>query len=667
VALARELCVHPEALRRLGVGINGEGWSTWPERDASGQIIGVLRRPRDNGKKLCVKGSRRGLTLPDGGIVPGAPDDGPLFVAEGASDVAALLSMGQRAIGRSSAKHGNRLLVELLRGCQGAVVVLADNDPSGAGQEGAESAARDLVAAGVAATWAPTPDGAKDPRAWLRNHVSGGLDLDNDQACIETGQMFLAKLVRNEPTKIASGRPTFELLHFRPFPMDLFSPVLADIVREGAEVHQVDESMIALPVLATVGAAIGAARCVACGGQRRMPVVWGAVVVHSGSNKTEAMQEGTRPILQAEKDAAKDHKDLYAKYEIAKKEYDAKPAAEKLEANKPTAPTPRRFRTADFTVEAVHSLLDRNRRGLLIARNELTAFFDFGRYSRTGRGTGESATILEWFDGRSTVVDRKSPESPAIMISHTCVSIIGTITPGAFSKALTDERYDQGLAARFLVSSPPYKRKRYVPREPDPSVRARYEELVRQILDLEVQWDGDQIDPTPLYLSQDAGAAYEAFFEQLEDRLEAANEAGDGNGAAMLSKLGAYCPRLALILQLAHDPHSTIVEGWAMENAIGLVWWFEHEGRRVHQGLRMSDEDRIVARTIEAVRKHGDGGRIAPHKLASSCRWVNGVEHARVLLDDLVQRGHGRLVHVQNPKGGPSATVFELSCHGNPG
>jgi hypothetical protein len=253
------------------------------------------------------------------------------------------------------------------------------------------------------------------------------------------------------------------------------------------------------------------------------------------------------------------------------------------------------------------------------------------------------------------------------MISHACVSIIGTITPGAFAKALTDERYDQGLAARFLVTHPPYKRKACVRREPDPGVRARYEEIVNQLLDLDVNLNGNQIEPTPVYLSPDADERYRAFFDAIEDRLERANEDGNAADAAMIAKIGSYCPRLALIIQLADEPDSTIIGGHAMANAIGLAWWFEHEARRVHQGLRMSDEDRIVARTIEAIRKHGEGGRIAPQKLASACRWVNGVEHARALLDDLEKRGLGRYECIQNPKGGPSATVFVLSCHENPG
>ena len=61
--LAEQLGVSTESLERLGVGwkIDSHAWS-FPERNAEGDIIGISLRGWD-GKKFCVKGSKRGLTF----------------------------------------------------------------------------------------------------------------------------------------------------------------------------------------------------------------------------------------------------------------------------------------------------------------------------------------------------------------------------------------------------------------------------------------------------------------------------------------------------------------------------------------------------------------------------------------------------------------------------
>lgn len=61
---ALQLGVTAESLRRLGVGwkIKDNAW-IFPERDADGNIVGLLRRFH-TGQKCCEKGSKRGLVFP---------------------------------------------------------------------------------------------------------------------------------------------------------------------------------------------------------------------------------------------------------------------------------------------------------------------------------------------------------------------------------------------------------------------------------------------------------------------------------------------------------------------------------------------------------------------------------------------------------------------------
>ncbi|QDV07251.1 hypothetical protein Poly30_27700 [Planctomycetes bacterium Poly30] len=180
-AFARDLGVSTQSLRLLGIGwVSGpalvqlgvkhasHAWS-FPMFDHRGRTIGIrLRLP--NGRKLAVKGSKNGLFIPSG-----SPVAGSIFIAEGESDTAALLTMGVYAIGRPGARQCVRALQRHLLGQRvGQVVVVADNDAVGG--QGAAELVEGLKARGAAVRLIRTPE--KDVRRWLQ---TGATRVDLDQ------------------------------------------------------------------------------------------------------------------------------------------------------------------------------------------------------------------------------------------------------------------------------------------------------------------------------------------------------------------------------------------------------------------------------------------------------------------------------------------------------
>lgn len=157
------------SLRRLLVGRSPRhrAW-TFPMRDAAGNVTGIrLRRP--DGRKLSFRGGREGLFMPDG-----LTADGPLYIAEGPTDTAALLGLSFAAVGRPSCRGGVEMLVDLVLARRPqSVVIVADNDSHDAGQRGAIDLACRL------ATYAPSvaiiapPPGIKDAREWVRRGATG--------------------------------------------------------------------------------------------------------------------------------------------------------------------------------------------------------------------------------------------------------------------------------------------------------------------------------------------------------------------------------------------------------------------------------------------------------------------------------------------------------------
>lgn len=164
--------VTGERLLELGIRYCGHAWAV-PMQDHRGGVAGLrLRLP--NGRKVAAKGSRNGLFIPHN--QPTAA--GPLYIAEGESDTAALLSMGVRAIGRPGALACFETVVRFVKGLEEEDVVVV-GDADSVGEAGAAQVANGLQALGVRAQVVVPP--AKDVRAW---HQAGatGADLTALQA-----------------------------------------------------------------------------------------------------------------------------------------------------------------------------------------------------------------------------------------------------------------------------------------------------------------------------------------------------------------------------------------------------------------------------------------------------------------------------------------------------
>jgi phage/plasmid primase-like uncharacterized protein len=168
--LARSLGVTADALRRLGVGwCASRCATTWPMRDASGKIIGLRLRDPNTGAKRSVQGSAAGLFFDADGIA-NIPSQSQVWIAEGASDTAALLSIGLDAVGIPSAKSGGDLLLALGHRIRPSEwIIVADGD--GPGLESARLLRSELVIVAGVRIIVP-PSGIKDAREWINRGAS---------------------------------------------------------------------------------------------------------------------------------------------------------------------------------------------------------------------------------------------------------------------------------------------------------------------------------------------------------------------------------------------------------------------------------------------------------------------------------------------------------------
>ena len=132
--LSERLGVSVGSLEELMVGsmydeYRGRWCTTWPESRNNRSVCGLVKRYWDilpNGKdKLMKSGGSHGLYIPRSFT---NNTIGPVFIPEGGSDTAALLTIGFDAVGRPSNLGGVVQLTSLLRGMPCAIIVLAEND-----------------------------------------------------------------------------------------------------------------------------------------------------------------------------------------------------------------------------------------------------------------------------------------------------------------------------------------------------------------------------------------------------------------------------------------------------------------------------------------------------------------------------------------------------------
>ncbi len=168
---AEHLGVQRGSLYTLGIvwAAPHQAWA-FPMRDIKGVVVG-LRLRNERGEKWAVQGSKEGLFTPMD-IAPAV--DEPVFVCEGPTDTAAMLSLGLYSLGRPSCTACLDLLTKMLR--RRPVVIVGDRDepkirPDGTtwlpGQEGAERLADALALSGAASVKLIYPLKGKDARAWL--------------------------------------------------------------------------------------------------------------------------------------------------------------------------------------------------------------------------------------------------------------------------------------------------------------------------------------------------------------------------------------------------------------------------------------------------------------------------------------------------------------------
>jgi hypothetical protein len=316
---------------------------------------------------------------------------------------------------------------------------------------------------------------------------------------------------------------------------DMPTGCLPEIVEEFACVNGrligCDPNALAMACIATMGCALDhqfGLKLMRNGSWWVSPRLWVLLSGDPSRKKTAALNAATRELEDVQAEAFRAWKAAGGKEEDDQ------------------AARPPRYIVNDATTEKLGEILSRQKRGVLVKRDEIAGWVgSMERYASGRRGaSADRAFWLQAFDGGHFCVDRIGRGE--IVIDNLSVGIVGGIQPERLAefKGLTTD----GLLQRFVPVV--LKAASFPVDAPDGGTSSAYGRLIRALITEQ---------PAKLLLGDDALAHMEALRKNIFDIEQASGGLASGF-STFAGKLPGIAGALALILHMADNPNGGAYE-----------------------------------------------------------------------------------------------------------
>ena len=637
------------AARRLAAGALREGYKPqalhkYTDTDGTPLHWRIRLKNPDTGDKWI-----RPMKLNGDGYVLGEPDypegkplyrlrdlaaqpDDPVIVCEGEWCADALAKAGALATTSGAADSAGKTDWRALAGRR--VILWPDNDE--AGQRYADAVAAILLALGctvfivdVAVLGLPPKGDAVD---WLGAHPDAMAADIAALPAIAVGASVVGGDAWPAPKPIQAA------LHPVPaFDADTLLPeALRGWVMDDADRMPCPPDFVAAGALVALGAIIGA-RCAikpkSLDSWLIVPNLWGGIVGLPSAKKSPAIGAALKPLdrliarameahqadqeaFAAEKTVFEARKDaIESRIKVAAK--DAKKAdnldglAKELQGYRqqaPDAPTLRRYKSNDTTIEKLGELLRENPAGLLVLRDELVGLI--ASWDREGREAERAFYLEAWNGNASFDTDRIGRGS--IFIPNLCVSIFGGIQPDKLTGYLEQAAHalaNDGMLQRFqLLVFPDPCAWEWRNRIPAKEARDRAYAVFDTLADFDpVAWGASPADDFAKFPHFFFDEAAQQIFIEWSGELHGSKMPAEDHPIIQqhLAKFDKLFPALALILHLV-DCAATGRRGpVTAESALRAAAWcdyLEAHARRCY-GLLTDDGLRAAQALADKLRQ----------------------------------------------------------------
>jgi hypothetical protein len=387
------------------------------------------------------------------------------------------------------------------------------------------------------------------------------------------------------------------------FPVDALPESIRRFVKETAISAGCPVDFVGVAALVALGAAIGNTYSVAIKKDwTESSLLYAAIVAEPGSKKSPALTKVAAPVWKKQSELTSSYKVQKRQYDVDKDRRDRRNRgsedSEEEVSDAPVEPIPGRVIVDDTTVEAVLPILQQNSRGLLCAKDELSAFVNSMNQYKNGKGSDKQVYLSMW-NQSPAMVDRKSNKEP-ILVEKPFVGLVGAIQPDVL-KGIRQASND-GFMERFLFSYPEWLTEYFTVEEVSDEARISYETVFEALYGIEVRTNSeDSPDPRVISMSLDAREKFAQYYNSLEDEMSHPDCPTYMKGANR--KLQGYTARIALILSVVKqaeksgslDQHVLMAGNFTVNadevhSAIQLVEYFKSHAAKALETLVQKDQ-----------------------------------------------------------------------------
>ena len=497
----------------------------------------------------------------------------------------------------------------------------------------------ELLSGGHAVTLPPSIHPSGQPYEW----VNGG--LAHVEAMPESLLHAVAAIRQSRPAGTAEAdgawpEPKPIIAELKPVPAFDAETLLPDVLRawimDEAERMPCPPDFIAAAALVALGSIIGTRCAIKPKGRDSwliVPNLWGGIVGDPSAKKSPAWGAALKPLDRLISKALEAHTAALADYETEKVVFEAhkdaiegrikeaakKPSkgdpasiAKELRAHgerAPEAPTLRRYKTNDSTVEKLGELLRENLAGLLVLRDELVGLI--ATWEREGR-EGERAFFLEAWNGNQSF-DTDRIGRGHISIPNLCASIFGGIQPDKLTVYLEQAAHalaNDGMLQRFQVLVYPDPRRwEWRDRAPNKAARDAAFAVFEQLADFDpLAWGAAPADDFANFSHFRFSDEAQAVFIEWSGDMHCGRMPNEDEPIIRqhLAKFDKLFPALALVFHLVDCAAHGVCGPVSKEAGLRAAAWCEYleaHARRCY-GL-LKDDGLRAAQALAAKLERG--------------------------------------------------------------
>ena len=238
---------------------------------------------------------------------------------------------------------------------------------------------------------------------------------------------------------------------------------LARKIRQVAEAMPTAPEFLVTTLIPVLATAMGTAQTLvihATAGYKASPIFRSIIVAPTGRKKTPAQAAIMGVLTQLETSAALDHAYAMGEYEADHRAWiKASKGGGDDAGPEPKKPIRKRYLTQDSTLAARIQIHAENPRGLLLYKDEASAFItERGRFTNGKGDGGEFEADLSEFNGGSIMCDRKGDGST--FLAKSAISRVGATQYSTLQRLMGSHDDDCGEFARYLfcaADAPPSK------------------------------------------------------------------------------------------------------------------------------------------------------------------------------------------------------------------